>query len=90
MAFAALRGIIDTLLKVGVVLVGEGRVGGDSELVLVLGHELLVDDDLGRRKGGGGDKLERLVADELASEPEEGLLEVVVGLGRDLEVLEVL
>jgi hypothetical protein len=30
------------------------------------------------------------VADELASEPEEGLLEVVVGLGRDIVVLEVL
>lgn len=30
------------------------------------------------------------VANELASEPEEGLLEVVVGLGRDVVVLEVL
>jgi hypothetical protein len=30
------------------------------------------------------------VPDELAREPEEGLLEVVVGLGRDLKVLEVL
>lgn len=31
-----------------------------------------------------------LVADQLASEPQEGLLEVVVGLGRDIVVLEVL
>ena len=30
------------------------------------------------------------VADQLASEPEEGLLEVVVGLGRDIVVLQVL
>lgn len=30
------------------------------------------------------------VADELAGEPKEGLLEVVVGLGRDIVVLEVL
>lgn len=30
------------------------------------------------------------VADELAGQPEEGLLEVVVGLGRDIVVLEVL
>jgi hypothetical protein len=30
------------------------------------------------------------VADKLASEPKEGLLEVVVGLGRDVVVLEVL
>jgi hypothetical protein len=31
-----------------------------------------------------------LVADEFPGEPEEGLLEVVVGLGRDVVVLEVL
>ena len=30
------------------------------------------------------------VADQLASEPQEGLLEVVVRLGRDIVVLEVL
>jgi hypothetical protein len=30
------------------------------------------------------------VANKLAREPEEGLLEVVVGLGRDIVVLEVL
>lgn len=30
------------------------------------------------------------VTNELASEPEEGLLEVIVGLGRDVVVLEVL
>lgn len=30
------------------------------------------------------------VANKLAGEPEEGLLEVVVGLGRDVVVLEVL
>jgi hypothetical protein len=30
------------------------------------------------------------VADQLASEPQEGLLEVVVGLGGDIVVLEVL
>jgi hypothetical protein len=33
---------------------------------------------------------EGLVADEFPGEPEEGLLEVVVGLGRDVVVLEVL
>lgn len=31
-----------------------------------------------------------LVADKLSCEPQEGLLEVVVGLGRDVVVLEVL
>ena len=33
---------------------------------------------------------QRLVADELSREPEEGLLKVVVGLCRDVVVLEVL
>lgn len=33
---------------------------------------------------------QRCVADELPGEPEEGLLEVVVGLGRDIVVLQVL
>lgn len=56
----------------------------------VLVENGLVDLDLGRRKGGGGDKVERLVADEFPGEPEERLLEVVVGLGGDVVVLEVL
>ena len=38
--------------------------------------------DLGRGKGGGGNELEALVANELAGEPEEGLLEVVLGLAQ--------
>lgn len=33
---------------------------------------------------------QRGVADELSREPKEGLLEVVVGLGRDIVILEVL
>jgi hypothetical protein len=37
-----------------------------------------------------GDTYHSRVADELASEPEEGLLEVIVGLGRDIVILEVL
>lgn len=41
-------------------------------------------------KGGGGGTYETGVADELASEPQEGLLEVVVGLSGDIVVLEVL
>lgn len=86
-------------------LIGEGCVERRVELRLVLGHEGRVNLDLRGSEGRGGDKLERLVADELAGEPEEGLLEVVlewvremplqwyntyVRLGRDLEVLEVL
>lgn len=40
--------------------------------------------------GSGGYTNQSGVADKLASEPQEGLLEVVVGLGRDIVVLEVL
>lgn len=57
---------------------------------LILREQLGVDRDLRGSKGGGRDKLESGVADELAGEPEERLLEVVVGLGRDVVVLEVL
>ena len=56
----------------------------------VLVENSLVDLDLGRGKSGGGDKVKSLVANEFPGEPEERLLEVVVGLGRDIVVLEVL
>lgn len=55
-----------------------------------MSHEVRVDLHLGRSKSGGGDEFKVGVSDELAGEPEERSLEVVVGLGRDLEVLEVL
>jgi hypothetical protein len=41
----------------------------------------LVDLDLRRCKSGSSDKFELRVADQLPSQPEEGLLEVVVGFG---------
>lgn len=40
--------------------------------------------------GGNKSTYQTGVADKLAREPEEGLLKVVVGLGRDVVVLEVL
>jgi len=57
---------------------------------LVLREQLGVDSDLRRSKSRGGDKLQGRVSDELAGEPQEGLFEVIVGLGRDIVVLEVL
>jgi hypothetical protein len=44
-------------LKVGIVLIGEGHVGGLLHLFLVLLEDSLVDLDLGRSKSGGGDKV---------------------------------
>ncbi|KAH3678749.1 hypothetical protein OGATHE_000017 [Ogataea polymorpha] len=49
-----------------------------------------VDRHLRRSQGRRLDKLELGVAHELSGEPQERLLEVVVRLGRDVEVLQVL
>lgn len=57
---------------------------------LVLRKKLLVDGDLGGSKRRRRDKLQGRVANELASKPQEGLLEVVVRLSRNVVVLEVL
>jgi hypothetical protein len=46
--------------------------------------------DLGRSDGRGGDELEIRVADQLAGEPQERLLDVVVGLGAEVVVLQIL
>jgi hypothetical protein len=43
-------------LQVGVVLVGQGHLGGVLHLLLVLLEHGLVDLDLGGRKGGRGDE----------------------------------
>jgi hypothetical protein len=77
-------------LQVGVVLVGEGHLSSVGHLLLVLLEELGVDLHLGRSESRGGNEFQLRVADKLASKPEERLLEVVVGLGGDVVVLEVL
>lgn len=46
--------------------------------------------DFRRSEGRGGDEFKVGVSNELACEPEERSLEVVVGLGRDFKVLKVL
>jgi hypothetical protein len=63
---------------------------GSVHLRLVLGKEVLINGNLWRCQGRRCDKLQSGVANKLASEPQEGLLEVVVRLGRDVVVLEVL
>jgi len=65
-----------------------GRSFGHFLLVLI--KQFLVDLDLRRCKSGSSDKFELRVADQLPSQPEEGLLEVVVGLGGDIVVLQIL
>lgn len=77
-------------LEVGVVLVGQGLVSGGGHLVAVLLHEGGIDLHLRRSKGGSSNEFQRGVADQLPGKPQEGLLEVIVGLGGDVVVLEVL
>lgn len=60
------------------------------KFLVVLLHQVVVNLDLRRSEGGCGNELKVRVADQLASEPQEGLLKVVVGLGRDIIVLQVL
>lgn len=50
----------------------------------------MIDSDLGWCKSWSGNKFQCSVSDKLSCEPEERLLEVVVGLGRDVVVLEIL
>ena len=78
------------LLDEVVVLVRQRRRGGLGQLRLVRRLLREVDRDLGRRERDLLDKVQLRVAHELAREVEEGLLVVVVGLGRDLVVLQVL
>jgi hypothetical protein len=77
-------------LEVTIILIRKGLSSSIGKLLLVLGHELGVDLDLWRCERGCRDEFEVVVADELAGEPEERLLKVVVGLGADLKVLKVL
>ena len=77
-------------LQISIILIGKRHGRSIVHLLLVLLHQLRVDLNLRRSQGRRSNELELRVADQLASEPEEGLLEVVVGLGRDIVVLKVL
>lgn len=85
-----------------VTLVGKRRVGSRSQVAFSLFLLFLGELNLGRSKGNTRNKFliwsvefrqnankthQALVADELPSEPQEWLFEVVVGLGRNLIVL---
>ena len=72
------------------VLVGQRHSLGHLELLFVLANLINVQVNFRGRKGRGLDKGRLGITDELAGEPEEGLFKVVVGLGRDVIVLQVL
>ena len=68
----------------------KGKMTHRLEVRLVLLHQILVNHHLRGLKRGRSNEIERIVSDDLAREPKEGLLEVVVRLRRDFEVLQVL
>lgn len=82
--------LLNTHLQVGVVLVRQRHCSGVCHLLLVLFKDSLVDLDLRRSQGRSSDELQGLVANEFPGEPKEGLLEVIIGLRRDVVVLQVL
>jgi hypothetical protein len=68
----------------------EGHLGSLFNFSLESALEVLVEGDLGGSKDGCLSEGEVGVVDETAEEPHEGLLELVVGLGGDVVVLQVL
>jgi len=84
-----LRGIgIGSKLFVG--LVGEWGLFGERDLFFVLLHLLQIDRHLGWLQSGRLHENQVRLVEELSGKPEEGLLEVVVGFGGDVIVLEIL
>jgi len=77
-------------LQVLIIISGKLCSSSGSHLSLVLVHKSHIDSNLSRLKGRILGELQLVVAGELTSEPEEGLLELIVGLGADLEVLKTL
>ena len=61
-----------------------------AQFLLVLRDDGRVESHFGRQQRGHRDELEVRIADQLASEPQERFLEIVVRLGTDVIVLQVL
>lgn len=79
-----------SLLEIFVVVVGQRLGGGGRKLLLVLVLEVFIELEFGRLQGGSFDKVESVVSGKLSGQPQERLLEVVVGLGGDIVILQVL
>ena len=64
--------------------------GGFLHLVVVLCHQYSIYLNLSRGKSRSSNEIQVGVTNQLASQPKERLLKVVVGLGRDIVVLQIL
>lgn len=66
------------------IFVGKRSFCGLSQLLFVLLDLLHIELDFGRCKSGGFHEGQVWITHQLPGQPQEGLLEVVVGLGRDV------
>jgi len=73
-----------------VIFFGKGNSLCLLQFPIVLLHQERINADLSRCKCRSSDKFESRIANQFSSKPKEGLLKVVIGLGRDLEVLDAL
>ena len=77
-------------LQIWILLIWQRHGRCILHLLLILLHSRLIDLDFRWSKSWRSHEFERLIADELSREPQERLLEVVVRLGGDVVVLEIL
>lgn len=77
-------------LQICIILIWKRHAYSIVHLLLVSVEGSLIDGDLGRSQSRGCDELQRRVSDQFSCEPKERFLKVVVGLGRDVVVLQVL
>ncbi len=73
--------LVCTSSQIGILLIGQGHGGRLGHLLVVLIEQLLVDINFRWRESWGSHEFELRVADQFSGEPQERLLEVVVGLG---------
>ena len=77
-------------LQIIVFLSRQWLFGSESEIVLVLLESAGVDLDFGRHQCRGGNEFQGRLSSDFSSEPEEGLLKVIVAFCRDVIVLQIL
>ena len=77
-------------LQIWIVLIRQGHPRRILHLLIILLQQRLIDLDGWRSQGNTRDELQPGVPHQLPRQPQKRLLEVVVGLGRDVVVLQVL
>ena len=82
--------LVRTDLEILVVVVGQGHIGRVLDVRFVLPLGLLVKGGFRRAQRRRFDKVQLVVARQLARQPQKGLFEIVVGLGGNIVVLQIL